>query len=286
MKQNSTEVSNSKASTTTGKPKLMEHAELSLDAPICGASPFSISPKCVISFISEALSVVFVLFLQLVLAAHLLTVSQIATLPTSNWLWKIIEKSNGKGQGREANPRKTNNCPPASSSGSDKETRQSNKMVRGSKETNNPKKHDNYKGDRFNTSPNNPCETDNFTDHGYATYNCFNNNGDGEQNYSYCRVNSLASTNSYNNNKSGLQDLSHAEVYTSRTKNSFTNSSLRPQTFRGATIDNRDESNKLNARDNSSAIRDTYNNNGNGIQNFDGFRIWQGKVMDEHQTGN
>ncbi|CAJ1935649.1 unnamed protein product [Sphenostylis stenocarpa] len=253
-----------------------EHAELSLEAPIYEAF-LAISPKSVLSFISTALSVVLVFFLLLVFAAYLLTVS---LTTSSNGPWKTMEKLNSKGKGRESdvNHRKKNNFLSARYSRSGKETSQPN----------NPNQHDNYKADHsFDSSPNNPCVTDSSTGHGYGIRNCFNNNGDGEQNYSYCRINSLASINSYNNNALGLQDLSHAKIYASRTESAFNNSSSCSQTFRRATIDNRDDSNELNARDNSAAIRDIFTNNGkNGIQNFDDFHIFRGKVMDEHQSGN
>ncbi|CAJ1935808.1 unnamed protein product [Sphenostylis stenocarpa] len=281
MKQNSVKASKSKASPTTGKTKSMEHAELSLDAPICEASPFSI-PEPVLSFICICVSAMGEFFSLLLIVAGIL----IDLLFSSISPRKTKEISNGKGKGKETDVcrRKRN----SSSSGSDKVTRKSNKMVRGSKGTTNPNQHHNYKGDHsFDTSPNNPCETANFGDHGHGTYDSFNNFGDGEQNYSHCRVNGLRTKNSYNNYASGIQAFRHANIYTSKTEDAFNNSSLGSQTYRRGTIDNRDDSNELNDRDNGSAIRHSYNNKGkNGTQNLDRFIIYRGKAMNEHQSGN
>jgi len=144
-------------------------------------------------------------------------------------------------------------------------------MVRRIKETNNPDQHGNYIEDHnFDTCPVNSCETANFVDSGYAIDNCFNNFGEGEQDYSYSEINSSTSKDSHNNHASGLQAFSHAKIRASTTEGAFTNKSSRPQTYRSASIGIFNE--------HSVAIRDAYNNGKNATQNYDGHIFTQRKM--------
>ncbi|CAJ1935810.1 unnamed protein product [Sphenostylis stenocarpa] len=199
MKQNSAKASNSRASTTRGKTQSMEHAELSLDAPIGENFVFVILREFLLCLVDRTLSVFYELLWRVISLGFM-----VCEFLSSSTFPREKEILNGTDEGEETDVyrRKRN----ISSNGSDKETGQSNKMVRGSKETNNPNQLDNYKGDHcFDISPYNPLETDNFADHGYGMHNCFNNYGDGKQDYNYCSVNSLKSKNSYNNYASGIQ---------------------------------------------------------------------------------
>ncbi|KOM25933.1 hypothetical protein LR48_Vigan205s007000 [Vigna angularis] len=244
------------APTTRTKTKSVEFEELSLDKPIFEASPFVV--------ISRALSVISafiaMLFSLLVFAACVL----IFCLDAANkWLMKTTEKLNAKGKEREShvNRGETKNFLEASFSGKDKETRNT--------ETNNPNRHGNYKENRrLYASVITGSQTVNSVDHGYAIDNCFNNYGDGEQDYSYCEVNSSTSRDSYNNHASGLQALSGANIWTSKSEDAFNNMSIYSQTYRGAKIGNSEE---------RKAIRRAYNNGKNGVQNYDGYTNLLGK---------
>ncbi|KAK7368669.1 hypothetical protein VNO80_10697 [Phaseolus coccineus] len=176
MKQNSVKAPNFElvASTTRRKNMSMEYAGLSLDKPIFEAFPSVNSPEFVFSLISTALSAVIyalvsVPFLLLLCAVRLLTLSLTAT---SNWLLTTMEKLNGKGKGRESDVDRgeTNNFLETSFSGKDKETTQSNSMI---KETNNPNQLENYEGDHsFETA--NSVDSD-------GIFKSFNNCRGGEQ---------------------------------------------------------------------------------------------------------
>ncbi|XP_027921880.1 uncharacterized protein LOC114179667 [Vigna unguiculata] len=238
------------AASTRSKTKSVEYAELSSDKQTFEASPFVI--------ISEVLSVIsafiYMLFSLLVFAVRFLTVYLNAT---TNWLMETTEKLNAKGKEREShvNRGESNNFLEASFSGKDKEKR--------NKETNNPNQHGNYKEDqRIDASTIHGCETSNSVEHGYAIDNCFNNYGEGEQDYSYCEINSSSSKDSYNNHDSGLQDLSSAKVWTSTNEDIFNNRSVHSQSFRNAKVGNSKE---------PKAIRHAYNNGKKGTQKYDGY---------------
>ncbi|WVZ23384.1 hypothetical protein V8G54_001928 [Vigna mungo] len=239
------------------KTKSVEYEELSLEKPIFQASPIVVI-SAALSFITAFM---YMLFSLLIFAARFL----IVYLNTAtNWLMKTTEKLNAKGKGREShvNRGETNNFLEDSFSGKDKETRNT--------ETNNPNRYGNYKeNQRLDASIITGCQTVNSVDHGCAIDNSFNNYGDGEQDYSYCEVNSSTSKDSYNNHASGLQALSCANICTSKSEDAFNNKSKRDQTFRGAKIGNSKE---------PKAIRRAYNNNGkNGAQNYDGYKNLLGK---------